>query len=143
MADKKKYSEKQQKFIDNWNENKGQFKDPEKARAAQLKGAATRKRNGEMRRKLANKQQFIEEALVAATADTPEFMQAIITALLGVINSADGDPKDKLAALDRLTEITGLKAPKQTETKVETKVMSEEEAKEILNGLNVIQGGKG
>ena len=140
--DDKKEQTPQERFTENWNKNKCQWKDPEKARAAQLKGAETKRKNKLMRQKLANKQQFIEEALIAATADSPDFMKNIIDSLLSVINSEQSDAKDKLAALDRLTQITGLQAPKQTEAKIETKEMTPEEAQSILSGFKVIEGGK-
>ena len=131
-----------EEFKQKWKENTGQWSDPDKANAAREKGLETRRKNKLMREKLKNKQQFIEDALVAATADSPDFMKNIIDSLLSVINSDATDAKDKLAALDRLTQITGLQAPKQTEAKIETKEMSPEEATAILNSFKVIDGGK-
>ena len=129
-------------FLEKWKDNTGQWSDPDKANAAREKGLETRRKNKLMREKLKDKQKFIEDALVAATADTPDFMKNIIDSLLSVINSDATDAKDKLAALDRLTQITGLQAPKQTEAKIETKEMSPEEATAILNSFKVIDGGK-
>ena len=129
-------------FLEKWKDNTGQWSDPDKANAAREKGLETRRKNKLMREKLKNKQQFIEDALVAATADSPDFMKNIIDSLLSVINSDATDAKDKLAALDRLTQITGLQAPKQTEAKIEHKEMTAEEAQKILGGFDVIEGGK-
>ena len=125
------------KFMDAWNKNKGQWSDPEKARAAQAKGTETKRRQKAMKEKLANKKAFIEDALVAVTADTPDFLEKIISGLLEIANNEKTDPKDRLAALDRITEITGLKAPKQTESTITEKPMELDEASKILKEFGV------
>lgn len=147
--DKDKYMgkdvpEESKEYWDKWNANKGQFRDPEIARKAQLKSTETKRRQKAMKEKLANKRKFIDDALAAVTAEQPDFMEKIISGLLEIANNENTDPKDRLAALDRITEITGLKSPKQVETKVEEVKMTPEEAKKIVSShFKVIKGGKG
>lgn len=141
MSDKKTFKEK-------WQENVGSFKDnPEKARAAQLKSAETRKRRNEAKKKLQSGQ-LLEDAAAAHTADNPKWLLEIIEMYQDVLKSGDADPKTKMQAAEQLTRMLGTQAPKRQEVKVEDKTNIDDTVDELKNlgvniqGLNVISGGK-
>lgn len=118
-----------------WERNKGQWADPEKARAASRKGNETKKRKAEMKRKLANMQEFMSDSIAAATADNPEFMTNIINSLVKIAEDEKVNADIRLKALDRLNDMIGSQAPKRQEVKVEQKQMTPEEAEAVMKAL--------
>ena len=149
MSDEKKLpSHKDPEFMRKWKENEGSWKDPEKARAAQAKSAATRRKRREAREKLQSGE-LLQEAAAAFTAENKDWLLGVITMYKEVMASADTDPKTKMQAAEQLTRMLGTVAPKKSEVKVDDKTSIDDTLDELKNagveikGLNVIQGGKG
>lgn len=134
---------KDPEFRAKWDENVGQWADKEKASAAgkkgQQKSLEVRRRNKKMRQILENKQEFLMNSAAAAMEDNPEWMTNMIKMFMTIVQDESADPKDRMNAADKLTDILGTRAPKQQELKVEEK-MSVEEANKIAqdHGLKVV-----
>ena len=126
-------------FFEKLNANKGQWKDKEKARAAGIKSGLVRKKKADMKKKLQDKKAMIDDAFAAALEDNEDFFEDALRTLMSIVTNGGSNEKDKLAALAAISDLTGVKAPKQSEVKVEQKEMDAEEAKDILKGLKVIK----
>ena len=135
-----------------WEENVGRWgKDKEAQLEAARKGgqasAAKRKREAAAKRLLEDKRTFILESASRVTAEDPDWFDRMLTMFKGIMDDESADPKDRMAAADKLTSIIGTQAPKTQEVKVEQSSFedTEEELKSLgveIKGLNVIAGGK-
>ena len=117
-------------FRAKWDENKGQWKDPEKARAAQLKGVETKKRQRaamlQVKEFLSDPDGIREEVLAAILDEHPDAVDIFAKKLF-----KDAMNEDK-AAREIVSKMMGLDAPKRTETKDTTPEMTPEEAMAVL-----------
>ena len=135
-----------------WEENVGWWgKDPEGQLAAARKGgkisAENRKKEAAAKRLLEDKRTFILESASRVTAQDPDWFDRMLSMFMKIMDDPEADPKDRMAAADKLTSIIGTQAPKTQEVKVEQTSFedTEEELKSLgveIKGLNVITGGK-
>ena len=110
--------------------NVGQWADKKKASEAGKKGAAItnarRKAMAKVKQMMNGTDGFREEALAAILEEHPQAADMIAKQIFE--RAMEGDK----FSLDMMSKMFGMEAPKKTETKVESKEMSPEEAMAII-----------